>query len=252
MKLVFLGASYAFITEPDCFQSNMLIESNSHRRMLVDCGSDVRRSLRAVGLSFSDIDAVYISHLHADHIGGLEWLGFSKKFNGQKKPLLYISDDQKETLWKHALSAGMSSLEYEKANLDSFFEVISIPNQTFSWENIQFELVRVPHTCSHHEFLPSYGLFVIHGKENIFISTDTRFSQDVLMSVYEKASLIFHDCETSEKLSAQHAHFNELKTLPSSIKKKMWLYDYNDPPLPDAIKAGFLGFVKAGQIFTWK
>ena len=28
-----------------------------------------------MGLGYADIDAVYISHLHADHVGGLEWLG---------------------------------------------------------------------------------------------------------------------------------------------------------------------------------
>ena len=72
--------------------------------MLIDCGSDIKHSLFEQGLSHTDIDAVYISHLHADHVGGLEWLGFSKLFNDKKKPKLYISPKLQTELWNNVLS----------------------------------------------------------------------------------------------------------------------------------------------------
>ena len=38
--------------------------------VLVDCGEPVSRSYKAAGLSYDLVDRVFISHLHADHIGG--------------------------------------------------------------------------------------------------------------------------------------------------------------------------------------
>src|ERR1043166_4408270 len=38
--------------------------------LLIDCGEPVSRSYKATGLSYELIDRIFISHLHADHIGG--------------------------------------------------------------------------------------------------------------------------------------------------------------------------------------
>lgn len=63
------------------WQSNFLLEFDTANkrgkkgepyRLLLDCGSDARHGLAALGLTFLDIDGVYISHPHSDHIGGLE------------------------------------------------------------------------------------------------------------------------------------------------------------------------------------
>ncbi len=116
MKLLFLGVFSAFSVGDKKYQSNMLIESSTGKRMLVDCGTDIRHSLYEQGLTHSTIDAVYISHLHADHVGGLEWLGFSKVSFDKKKSKLYISPDQQEKLWNNVLSGGMRNLyEHIKA-----------------------------------------------------------------------------------------------------------------------------------------
>ncbi len=72
MKLIFLGTGSAFTLE--YYHSNMLIEA-PEGRLLIDCGGDARRSMAAQSLGALDITDIYISHLHADLIGGLEWLG---------------------------------------------------------------------------------------------------------------------------------------------------------------------------------
>ena len=251
MKLLFLGVFYAFTVGNNKFQANMMLESKSGKKMLIDAGGDVRNALYAQGYSYTDIDAVYISHLHADHIGGLEWLGYSKYFNEQTRPALYISADQKNKLWDNVLSGGMSTLEDQKASLDTFFDAKKIHNNTFIWEGYTFQLIKTFHSQSCNQILPSYGLTISGGIKNIFLTTDARFQPDDFKALYEKADIILQDCETSKKISGQHAHYNDLVTLDSTIKNKMWLYDYSDGALPDAKKDGFKGFVTQGQCFDF-
>ncbi len=249
MKLTFLGVASALSVGYKNFHSNMLLEAEDGKALLIDCGGDVRHALYELGYDPQIVSAVYLSHLHADHVGGMEWLGFAKFFIEQKKLPLYISSDQKTRLWNNVLSGGMSTLEETDANLETFFKVADLADGQFEWNNVLCKLIKVPHTYSNYQLLPSYGLLIKCQQRKIFITTDTRFAPDVLMESYNDADIIFHDCETSAHLSLQHAHYNQLVTLPPEIKAKMWLYGYNSGALPDAIGDGFCGFVVRGQQF---
>lgn len=81
--LRFLGVGAAFAGR-ELGQSNMLLESNG-KRLLIDCGNRIQDMLEDhAGISKKElhqIDGVYISHVHADHVGGLEYLGFCTHFN---------------------------------------------------------------------------------------------------------------------------------------------------------------------------
>lgn len=83
------------------------------------------------------------------------------------------------------------------------------------------------------------------------MTTDTQFCLEEFAELYERADIIFHDCETAKVPSGVHAHYQELLTLPERVKSKMWLYGYQPGSLPDANKDGFRGFVKRGQIFDF-
>jgi ribonuclease BN (tRNA processing enzyme) len=246
LKLTFIGSGSAFTVGNDNYQSNMIIESASQKKILLDCGSDARHALFELGLTSKDIDAVYISHLHADHTGGLEWLAFNAYVNKKKIPL-FLSEDLVDELWNNVLSGGLRSLDNISVSLSTFFIIHSI-NRQFLWEGIKFQLVKVMHVRSEGSERPSYGLFITYQGKKIFITTDTRTSEN-LFPYYRTADIIFHDCETSTDQTSVHTHYNNLKELDNAIKNKMWLYHYNPGILPDARKDGFLGFVKKGQQF---
>ncbi len=71
------------------WHSNFLIEfdmpdkrgKGGPYRLLLDAGADVRHALKGVGLTSADIDGIYISHPHSDHIGGMEFLALTTLFN---------------------------------------------------------------------------------------------------------------------------------------------------------------------------
>jgi ribonuclease BN (tRNA processing enzyme) len=275
MKITFLGSGSAFSTEN--FQSNMLIESNGER-MLFDCGGDIRWSLKEKGLSLSDIDAVYVSHLHADHTGGLEGLAFIKYFSqvipkGLPKPNLYGNTQVINDLWDSTLKGGLQSIQMIDANLDTFFNVHRVPNNDYflfgsykynDCSELSCKLVQSIHVVADCSLVKSFGLFItvvkvdegsmhVNSRKKVYITSDTQFAPSQIKDFIKSADVVFHDCETVpvEYASGVHAHYEELKSLPEEMKAKMWLYHWNGSyeKLPDAKADGFLGFVKKGQEF---
>lgn len=257
--LTFLGSGSAFTIGDNNYQSNVLITNRSTgRRLLMDCGSDARFALHELGLKATDINDLFISHLHADHIGGLEWLAFSTKFNPMaKKPRLIISRQFIHDLWARSLSGGLESLEGETATLETYFDIEhdSMDKQQgisrkgrFSWEGLEMQMVQVVHIINEFSIVPSYGmLFQVNGVK-VFFTSDTQFGPNQLQKYYDMADVIFHDCETGFR-SKVHAHYDDLKTLSPKTKAKMWLYHYQPGKTQDALADGFRGFVVKGQTF---
>ncbi|ACK69851.1 beta-lactamase domain protein [Gloeothece citriformis PCC 7424] len=253
MKLLFLGSGSAFTVGSNNFQSNLLLITEDNKKLLIDCGSDIRFSLHEIGLSYADITDIYISHLHSDHIGGLEYIGLCSKFDPRcEKPNLYVSKDIVSDLWDRSLSGGMRFVEGDIKNLNSFFEVYPLKNRGyFVWENVKFHVVKVTHINTGYFIMPTYGLFFELNNTKILLTTDTQLCLDMLEEYYTQADIIFHDCETSKFPTSVHAHYQELISLPPSIKQKMWLYGYQPGELPNAETDGFCGFVNKGQVFEF-
>jgi ribonuclease BN (tRNA processing enzyme) len=251
-KMTWLGTGAAFTMNNR--QSNILLTSDSGKNLLIDAGSDVRHSLWRVDKSHLDIDGVYVSHLHADHIGGMEWLSLMTYFDPRYKenPKLFIHESLRTRLWKNALSAGLETLQTTVADLNTFYNVEPVmKNGCFNWEGTEFQLVQTVHVVSGREFENSYGLLFKINEKQIFITSDSQHCPAQLNDFYKMSDVIFQDCETLPFKSGVHAHYSELVSLPEEVKKKMFLYHYNDGELPDAEADGFLGFIKQGQVFDF-
>lgn len=260
MKLTPLGVGSAFTEEN--YQTMYMLENNGHH-LLIDCGGDVRFAIKASKFTIADIESVYISHMHADHIGGLEWLGFSTYFiPGLKTPTLYISSTLKDTLWENALSAGMGSLQGEVVGLDDYFNVKSLSgNEFFKWNKLIIRPVQTMHVMNGFQIVPSYGLLIDSGNTTIFVTTDTQYAPSQIETFYEQADIIFHDCETMAApdgtpiKSKIHAHYSELIALPKATKKKMYFTHYNDnwnDYISRAKKDDFKGFAEQGKTYEFE
>jgi ribonuclease BN (tRNA processing enzyme) len=253
MKVQFLGVGDQFSAH-DQYHSNMVLTAGSGEKILVDCGSDVKYSLMENKIKPTDIDAVYISHLHADHVGGMEWLALSTYFGGENKRLkLFCEEKLQSDLWHNSLKGGLQCMGIKCMELSDYFDCYPLAEGGgFDWQGIKFELVKMPHVMGGGCNMYSYGLLakIANKEKSLFISTDTQFQPGAIESIAEKAFLIFHDCETSAVKSTVHAHYEQLLTLPPSVKNKMWLYHYQQDHKYHPHQDGFLGFVKKGQEFA--
>lgn len=264
MKITFIGVGSAFTTM-QYYQSNMLITAASGKKLLLDCGSDARFALAEQGIQnhnvAAEINALYISHLHADHIGGLEWFVFNSYFRTEAaRPMLFMETGVMHRLWDQSLRGGLGRIAGKCMHLTDFFACQPISEQgSFVWEGLRCSLFKMPHVLTGYDNHYSFGLLIEAadepqaatgaGKRAVFISTDTHFQPDLLGAIADRVDLIFHDCETSPYRTGVHAHYHDLCTLPEAVKRKMWLYHYqpNPPYHPEA--DGFHGFVQKGQMF---
>ena len=238
MKIKFLGTGSAFTTKN--WNANTLIEKNG-KNLLIDIGGDMKHELADAGMTYRDIDAIYISHLHGDHSDGGELFGFCTYFDPafkDKKIQLYGNGDLLRKLWDNCWKGKMESVQGAVCEMSSYFDVNMVrPNGKFIWEDIEFTLVQTVHIVNGFMIVPSFGVLV---KDNacgktVFFTTDTQNAPSALKTYYDMADLIIHDCEVNKYPSGVHAHFDELcATMPSSVKSKTILDHYADEILePD-------------------
>lgn len=275
MKITFIGRGGAF-APLSIGNSNMMFTSDNGRRLMVDFGSTAPYIYRdEMGMDFKDIDGVYITHLHADHISGLEMLAFSRYFMPKKdesgqfvRPKLYAVRGLMKDLWEHCLRGGLESLQGKIMSLTDYFDCKPVSeNKHFIWEGYEFTPVQTVHVRSGYIIKHSYGLTVRKVplkkplglgfidmesppafKFDAYITSDTQFDMG-LMDYYYTSRTIFHDCETYPQKSYVHPHYSDLTTLPKDVKNRMWLYHYGQKI--DTFKEdGFAGFVEKGQEFT--
>lgn len=254
MKITFTGVGNSSTTQ-EYYQSGFVLEQNG-KRLLVDCGTDARFALGELGVTNGTVgtwlDAVYITHLHGDHCGGLEWLAFCCYFNKAKpRPKLFISSDLVPDL-EAILRVGLNSLKGQSCSLDTFFDVQRV-YQHFTWENLSFYLVKGEHVWANNVLMPMYGLWFgsVHGNDSrsYFYSGDTMITPKS-REIMARSNLIWHDCETyPNHKSGVHAHYTDLQELPEEVRKRMWLYHYDPNHPQDPVADGFAGWTKKGQVF---
>jgi ribonuclease BN (tRNA processing enzyme) len=163
MKIKFLGTGSAFCLNN--FNSSYLITNNG-KNLLFDAGTDIRFALKESRLSYKDIDSVYISHLHADHCGGIEYLAFCSFFDPNKKKINLIGDFHiLMEGWEHVWSGGLNPHSGQYINehsLSEYFTTYYLYRRynyikNLIWENLALTVVQTNHNIDN---LKTFGLLI--------------------------------------------------------------------------------------------
>lgn len=269
LELFFLGTGSAFVKQNH--QNNFLIiKGNDH--LLVDCGTQCPIAFYKYNSTLLNIENIFLTHSHSDHIGGVEELALLHRYVKQSRVKILINDEYKALLWNESLKGGLSYGEqretpFNKDNpqrylvFEDYFEQIvprlisELPRPM--WEadvgSINIKFFRTMHmpdgVPSWKESAWSSGLLI---DNRILFPGDTRFDPDLLewMEREFKPECIFHDCQSYT--GGVHTGIEELKTLPEGIKKKMLLCHYADNFITfDAEKEGFAGMALPGVYYDF-
>lgn len=264
LSLFFVGSGSAFTKKMN--QTNILIvKGNDH--LLIDCGTKTPQALWEYGLPVYKIDNFFITHTHADHIGGLEEVMLMNRYiMNLKKANIFITKKFKKNLWNYSLRGGAEGNENKKGKQLAFNDLWTTvkpekikgmirDSWKFNVGNLNITFFRTMHTpdtsLSWKDSAWSTGLII---DERILFTGDTRYDPSMLEFCLENWNIetIFHDCQFFD--GGVHASLNELDTLPEDIKKKLYLMHYGDN-WKDHMKriddSAFQGLVQEGHFYNF-
>ncbi|MFD0711008.1 MBL fold metallo-hydrolase [Paenibacillus sp. GCM10027626] len=233
-QIQMLGTGSAFAKK--YFNNNALFFKNEKIAML-DCGITAPWALHQLGYTFNDIDALFISHIHADHIGGVEEFAFQRKFVYNRLPALFIPEPLIEPLWEHSLKGGL--WQEDTPALEDYFRITPLyeRQEIEIVPGLTVEAIRTKHINGKASF--SYLI-----NKHFFYSADIRFTPELLQSLCDRGcQTIFHDCQLTSP-AAVHTSLDELLTLPTEIQQRIWLMHYGDAMPEFEGRTGPMRFVK--------
>lgn len=169
-----------------------------------------------------EIDHFLISHLHGDHINGLEDVLFYKRFVQGVSTNIYMSRRDLNDLWENRLECVMG-VGYDGATHFGF-ERSFFYNEHSLDEPVQIGPFSVQTREVTTHFIPTIAMIIREGNKSIGFSADTSFDED-LIHWLAQADVIIHECSDS---NIGHTTYGQLLTLPAEIKNKIKLIHYCD------------------------
>jgi len=215
-------------------------------------------------INYPALKRIFITHLHGDHIGGLEELaasnthGFGLRRGGEQGlPQIISSDLVLRDLWDKSLRGGLEVSSGGISTLADYFRPMVVEpsldgrSPQFSLaDRYDFGVLPMDHLRIRHRYdWPSYGLRVTDrgSGESVFYSGDARFEPDRTSDLLATPKLAFHDVQLVDEPDPVHALLSELRTLPDDMKRKVVLYHYGDTwdePAFAFVRDEFAGFAR--------
>lgn len=238
LSLFFVGVGSAFSKRN--FQTNLLIIKGEDH-LLVDCGTKTPQAFYDLGLPLSQVKNYFLTHSHADHIGGLEEVMLVSRYGGAGRPHVWITETYQTALWDMSLKGG-SAFNEEAAgkNLEfgDFWQIHrpewlpGYPRETYGFDvgSIGLKAFRTMHVPgnapSWERSFWSTGLVI---DDRVLFTGDTKFDRALLEDYCDRFPIetIYHDCQLMPP-GGVHASIDELKTLPADLKARMVLMHYGD------------------------
>lgn len=211
MKLYTLGTSHGATEEGRSCSVNLLKVSDSY--YLFDCGGDAEAKLKDIGLEPNAPRAIFISHMHIDHVAGLSALSkrYMLHYNKTDARAEVFFPEESSVLPFYAwLSAAHCSLEKkDRFNVRSF-----IGGEIYTDENITVTAIPTKHIKGGE--YPSFA-FMVEGEGKRFLYTG-----DLAPSFIDYPTVVTE--KDFDLILSELVHFDVEKNIPAlaeSRTKKM-------------------------------
>lgn len=187
MKLTVLGSGTS-VPHPQRSSSAYWLETKSDTALL-DCSASAVHRIAQEGLDWVNLDAIWISHFHLDHIGGLAPFLFGTKHaphtQDRQKPLHIFGAEGVADLIKAFSDAN----DYDLLTQPFPVEIVEVePLEKFKLVgSLEATALSTPHTDD------SHAIHIRDGDATLVYTADTGFSEEVAVFA-RKVDLLLIEC----------------------------------------------------------
>ena len=275
LLLAVLGSGEAFSRRYGTTCSVLTLPGGA--RWLIDCGRQAPEQLAREGIGWHQLDGQLITHVHGDHVYGLEEFAFVRYYCGGDGVEAVMKGGARPKLMAHsAVCAELwevlgPSLRYRSdasgnpvaGELSDYFERLAPvriePPCRAAWNHVEVfrsgELEIVARETRHVHGKPctsfEIGLPGTNGR-CAWWSGDSVVDAELLQRLSARTSVFFHDCTFSEFPGQVHGLFSDFEKLPASLRDKIVLMHHEDALEQYRPRAESLGFRLAlpGDVFN--
>ena len=193
MQLTLLGTGCPSVDYKRCGSANLVSTDNT--RILIDCGSGVTQRLNQAKISSANIDALFLTHLHSDHVVDLYQLIISSWHSYRIKPWKIYGPKGTKKFVKKIMAAWAEERKqrilYEsRASVKAFDIKITEFGATgiYSFKDLKIRYFEVDHKPVRY----AYGFSFFNKSKKLTISGDTRPCEN-LMKFGNKSDVLLHE-----------------------------------------------------------
>ena len=267
MKVLLLGTGTPY-PEADRFGSAVLVEAGGEK-LLFDCGLGAVIRLSESGANLPDMDRLFLSHLHSDHVVGIPDLWLTGWLLGRKTALQIWGPAGTRSLTEHLAEAFKYDVETRESTQQLPAGGAAIKAREIQQGEVFNEgKVRVTaFTVDHGPVKPAFGYRVDYSGHSVVISGDTRFSENLIQFAKGTDCILHTAWSISSKnptpppqrsiASAEDAARVFAMTQP----RLAVIYHYKDAAgIEDAVRAPYKGsfvvgkdlmIIEIGKTVTW-
>ncbi|HNV07085.1 MAG: MBL fold metallo-hydrolase [Dokdonella sp.] len=203
-----------------------VIERDGSPLLMIDCGPDALTAF--LERYQSAPSALFLTHAHMDHVGGLERLFFKTWFDGERRGKLRVyAHAALIPVLQSRVADYPEVLAEGGANFWDAFQLIPV-SRGFWHEGLWFDVF----PTRHHAPMTSFGLAL---RGSVVWTGDTRPLPEALSAVAAAGELVAHDCVLQGNPS--HSGVDDIeREYPAALRERLVLYHYGSPEEADALR----------------
>jgi ribonuclease BN (tRNA processing enzyme) len=211
MRLITLGTGNAF-AERGRFHSAVAIRTG-RQTVLVDCGPCIMPVLQRAGIKPEEIDAILVTHLHGDHIGGLPMLLLDYQYRShRKRPLLVVGPAQCAARLEALARLMFKEVAREHRRFQVIYQRIAPRSEVRMRGGIRVRAFRMKHTNREQ----SLGYRIESAGRAVAITGDTNWCPSIAQ-MSQGADLLLTDCTYFDLAISVHLSYTRLLKHESEI-----------------------------------
>ena len=269
MRVTLLGTGTPF-PNAERFGSAILVEV-AGKKLLFDCGRGVVIRLSQARVNPKDLDGLFLTHLHSDHVVGVPDLWLSGWLLGRTKPLLIWGPPGTRSMTEHLVQAFGFDISIRQAAPDPLpAKGVEIDAKEIEQGEIYNDgLARVSaFLVDHGPVKPAFGYRIDSANRSVVISGDTKFCQN-LVDFARDADCLIHAAwnagwrNPSPPSKRSIASAEDAGRVFAIVKPKLGVvYHYKDEEgLSDAVRKEYKGpfviardlmVINIGRTVTWE